>query len=48
VGACETVLAKTRLSGEHPVTAKDFELKELFRRFGPEAWDRLRERFSRP
>jgi 2-methylisocitrate lyase-like PEP mutase family enzyme len=46
VGACENVLATTRLTREHPVTAKDFKLDELFRRFGTEPWDELRRHFK--
>jgi 2-methylisocitrate lyase-like PEP mutase family enzyme len=46
VGACENVLAKTRLSKEHPVTSKDLLLRDLFSRFGTDAWDQLRQRFK--
>lgn len=48
VGSCEKVLAELSLSKELPVTTKDFALHDLFRRFGTDAWDRLRRQFCEP
>ncbi len=46
VGACETALAELKQTGRHPVPPKDLPLKDVFRRFGADEWDVVRERYK--
>lgn len=43
VVACEAALATLKHSREHPIAGQDLLLRDLFRRFGSESWDVLRE-----
>src|SRR5437667_5160901 len=45
VGICDQVLADLRETGHHPRPVKDMTVPEMFRRFGADEWDTLRERF---
>src|SRR5262245_43464532 len=46
VGACEAALAELKQTGRHPVPPKDLPLKEVFRRFGADVWDVIRNRYK--
>jgi 2-methylisocitrate lyase-like PEP mutase family enzyme len=46
VGACEAALAELKQTGRHPVPPKDLPLKEVFRRFGADEWDVVRNRYK--
>lgn len=46
VGACEAALAELKQTGRHPVPPKDLPLKEVFRRFGSDEWDVVRNRYK--
>jgi carboxyvinyl-carboxyphosphonate phosphorylmutase len=45
VGVCDRALADLRESGCHPQPPEELTLSEMFRRFGADGWDALRERF---
>jgi 2-methylisocitrate lyase-like PEP mutase family enzyme len=45
VGICDQMLADLRKTGRHPVPVKEITVPEMFRRFGADEWDALRERF---
>ena len=45
VGICDQVLADLRETGHNPRPIKDMTVPEMFRRFGADEWDTLRERF---
>jgi 2-methylisocitrate lyase-like PEP mutase family enzyme len=46
VGACEAALAELKQTGRHPVPPKDLPLKDVFRRFGADEWDVVRNRYK--
>ena len=46
VGACEAALAEMKETGRHPVPLKDLPPKEVFRRFGADEWDVVRNRYK--
>ena len=48
VGICDQMLAELKATGKHPVPVKDVPVREMFRRFGADEWDALRERFRDP
>ncbi len=45
VSICEQMLADLRSMGRHPRPLEEIMLSEMFRRFGADEWDALRERF---
>jgi 2-methylisocitrate lyase-like PEP mutase family enzyme len=45
VGICDQMLADLRSTGRHPPPLEETTLSEMFRRFGADEWDALRERF---
>jgi 2-methylisocitrate lyase-like PEP mutase family enzyme len=45
VGICDQMLADLRSTGRHPRPLEEITLSEMFRRFGADEWDALRERF---
>ena len=45
VGICDRMLADLRSTGRHPRSLEETTLSEMFRRFGADEWDALRERF---
>ena len=45
VGFCDQMLADLRSTGRHPRPLEEITLSEMFRRFGADEWDALRERF---
>ncbi|HXO89631.1 MAG TPA: isocitrate lyase/PEP mutase family protein [Stellaceae bacterium] len=45
VGICDQMLADLRSTGRHPRPPKEITVSEMFRRFGADEWDALRERF---
>ena len=46
VGACETALAELKQTGRQPVPPKELSIKEVFRRFGADEWDVVRDRYK--
>jgi 2-methylisocitrate lyase-like PEP mutase family enzyme len=48
VGICEQVLAELAGSRRHPPLVKEITVPEMFRRFGADDWDALRDRFRNP
>jgi 2-methylisocitrate lyase-like PEP mutase family enzyme len=48
VGICDQVLAELKATSKHPVPVKDVSVRDMFRRFGADEWDALRERFREP
>jgi 2-methylisocitrate lyase-like PEP mutase family enzyme len=45
VGICDQALAELKASHRHPPPPKEMTVPEMFRRFGADDWDALRERF---
>ena len=45
IGACDAALAELKRTNKHPAPLADIPLREMFRRFGSEDWDPLRERY---
>jgi 2-methylisocitrate lyase-like PEP mutase family enzyme len=45
VGICDQMLAGLRSTGRHPRPPEEITVSEMFRRFGADEWDALRERF---
>jgi carboxyvinyl-carboxyphosphonate phosphorylmutase len=45
VGICDQMLAALQTTGRHPPPVKEITVPEMFRRFGADEWDALRERF---
>jgi hypothetical protein len=45
VGICDQALAELKASHRHPPPPKEMTVPEMFRRFGADEWDALRERF---
>jgi len=45
VGICDRMLAELKASHCHPPPVKEITVPEMFRRFGADEWDALRERF---
>ncbi len=45
VGICDQMLAALQATGRHPPPVKEITVPEMFRRFGADEWDALRERF---
>ena len=48
VGICDKVLSELRTTHRHPAPIKEMTVPEMFRRFGADEWDALRERFRGP
>src|SRR6202011_4441114 len=44
-GICDQMLAALQATGRHPPPVKEITVPEMFRRFGADEWDVLRERF---
>jgi 2-methylisocitrate lyase-like PEP mutase family enzyme len=45
---CEQMLAELRDTGRHPVPVRDHSTRELFQKFGADAWDERRTCFRTP
>src|SRR6266478_1267813 len=45
IGICDQMLADLRATSRHPPPVKEITVPEMFRRFGADEWDALRERF---
>src|SRR5438874_6753226 len=45
VGICDQMLAELKTSHRHPTPVKEITVPEMFRRFGADEWDALRDRF---
>jgi 2-methylisocitrate lyase-like PEP mutase family enzyme len=45
VGICDQMLAELKASHRHPLPVKEITVPEMFRRFGADDWDALRDRF---
>ena len=45
VGICDQMLAELKGSHRHPLPVKEITVPEMFRRFGADEWDALRDRF---
>jgi len=45
IGICDQMLADLRATRRHPPPVKEITVPEMFRRFGADEWDALRERF---
>jgi 2-methylisocitrate lyase-like PEP mutase family enzyme len=45
VGICDQMLAELKASYRHPPPVKEITVPEMFRRFGADEWDALRDRF---
>jgi len=48
VGICERMLAELKASRRHPMPVQEMTVPEMFRRFGADEWDALRDRFRAP
>jgi 2-methylisocitrate lyase-like PEP mutase family enzyme len=48
VGVCEQALAALKEMQRHPPLPKEITVPEMFRRFGADDWDALRDRFRDP
>jgi 2-methylisocitrate lyase-like PEP mutase family enzyme len=48
VGICDQMLAELKASHRHPPPVKEITVPEMFRRFGADEWDALRDRFRAP
>jgi 2-methylisocitrate lyase-like PEP mutase family enzyme len=48
VGICDRMLLELKESHSHPPPIKEMTVPEMFRRFGADEWDALRERFRGP
>ena len=45
VGICDQMLAELKASRRHPLPVKEISVPQMFRRFGADEWDALRDRF---
>jgi 2-methylisocitrate lyase-like PEP mutase family enzyme len=45
VGICDRMLAELKTTHRHPTPIKEMTVPEMFRRFGADEWDVLRDRF---
>jgi 2-methylisocitrate lyase-like PEP mutase family enzyme len=45
VGICDRMLAELTTTHRHPTPLKEMTVPEMFRRFGADEWDALRDRF---
>jgi hypothetical protein len=45
VGICDRMLAELKTSYRHPLPVTEITMPEMFRRFGADEWDALRDRF---
>jgi 2-methylisocitrate lyase-like PEP mutase family enzyme len=45
VGICDQMLAELKANHRHPLPVKEITVPEMFRRFGADEWDALRDRF---
>ena len=45
VGICDQMLAELKTIHHHPLPVKEITVPEMFRRFGADEWDALRDRF---
>ena len=45
VGICDRMLAELKTTDRHPTPVKEITVPEMFRRFGADEWDALRDRF---
>jgi 2-methylisocitrate lyase-like PEP mutase family enzyme len=45
VGICDQMLAELKGSHRHPLPVKEITVPDMFRRFGADEWDALRDRF---
>ena len=45
VGICDRMLAELRTNHRHQLPVKEITVAEMFRRFGADEWDALRDRF---
>ena len=45
VGICDQMLAELKASHSHPLPVNEITVPEMFRRFGADKWDALRDRF---
>jgi 2-methylisocitrate lyase-like PEP mutase family enzyme len=48
VGICDKMLSELKSTHRHPSPVKEMTLPDMFRRFGADEWDALRERFRGP
>ena len=48
VGICDKMLSELKATHRHPPPVKEMTVPEMFRRFGADEWDALRERFRGP
>jgi len=48
VGICDKMLSELKATHRHPPPIKEMTVPEMFRRFGADEWDALRERFRGP
>ena len=48
VGICDKMLSELKSTHRHPPPVKEMTLPDMFRRFGADEWDALRERFRGP
>jgi carboxyvinyl-carboxyphosphonate phosphorylmutase len=48
VDICDKMLSELKSTHRHPPPAKEMTLPDMFRRFGADEWDALRERFRGP
>ena len=48
VGICDKMLSELKATHRHPPPIKEMTVPEMFRRFGADEWDGLRERFRNP
>jgi len=45
IGICDRMLAELKTTHRHPTPIKEMTVPEMFRRFGADEWDALRDRF---
>jgi hypothetical protein len=45
VGICDRMLSELKASRRHPPLVQELTVPEMFRRFGADEWDALRDRF---
>jgi hypothetical protein len=45
VGICDNMLSELGATHRHPPPIKEMTVADMFRRFGADEWDALRERF---
>jgi 2-methylisocitrate lyase-like PEP mutase family enzyme len=48
VGICDKMLSELKATHRHPPPIKEMTVPDMFRRFGADEWDALRERFRSP